>query len=123
MKRQKANSLENIIRKTKTWKRKRSIKKQNNAKICLRGMGSAPHFPTPTTVPTGAQTVFFALSPQNQDVGLQTVYFCVKPHSLFYLFLRLWYNQHVNVLLLIEGKLLICYSCLSYFLLISSSQR
>ena len=58
----------------------------------LRGMGSAPHFPTPTAVPTGAPTVFFALSLQieNQDVGLRTVHlFCVKPHLLFYLFLRL----------------------------------
>ena len=58
----------------------------------LRGMGSAPHFPTPTAVPTGAPTVFFALSLQieNQDVGLRTVHlFCVKAHLLFYLFLRL----------------------------------
>ena len=32
------------------------------------------------------------------------VHFRVKPHLLFYLFLRLWYNQHVNVFLLKEGK-------------------
>ena len=78
----------------------------------LRGMGSAPHFPTPTTVPTGAPTVFFALSLQieNQDVGLRTVHlFCVKPHFLFYLFLRLWYNRHVKVLLLKGGKFFLKY--------------
>ena len=35
----------------------------------LRGMGSAPHLPTPTSVPTGAWTVCLH-SLQNQDVGL-----------------------------------------------------
>ena len=43
------------------------VREQN---IQLRGMGSAPHLPTSTSVPTGARTNCLH-SLQNQDVGLR----------------------------------------------------
>ena len=44
--------------------------RKHNIQEKLRGIGSAPHLPTPTSVPTGARTVCLH-SRQNQDVGLR----------------------------------------------------